>query len=49
MFLFFYFGDRATEEGWTETRERITSRLRTISAEPDAELKLTNHEIMTLA
>ena len=27
--------------------ERISSRLRTVSAEPDAGLELTNREIMT--
>ena len=30
-----------------ERRERIPSRLHTISAEPNAGLKLMNHEIMT--
>ena len=36
------------EQGRAEReRERIPSRLFTVSTEPDMELKLTNHEIMT--
>ena len=35
-------GGEAEREG-----DRILSRLRTVSAEPDAGLELTNHEIMT--
>ena len=30
-------------------RERIPSRLHAVSTEPNTELKLTNHEIMTQA
>ena len=30
-----------------ERRDRISSRLHTVSAEPDARLKVTNCEIMT--
>ena len=36
-------GGRGRERG----RERIPSRLLTVSAEPDAGLQLTNREIMT--
>ena len=36
---------RGRERG--RERERIPSRLRTVSAEPDARLELTNHEIMS--
>ena len=28
-------------------RERVPGRLRTVSAEPDVELRLTDHEVMT--
>ena len=43
--------DRASEQGKGRQRhrERIPSRLPTISMEPDAGLNLTNHEIMTRA
>ena len=39
-------GAEAERERW---RERIPSRLRAVSAEPNAGLELTNHEIMTCA
>ena len=49
--LFIYFQrDRERErerESRGGARERIPSRLHAISAEPDAGLNLTNHEIMT--
>ena len=32
-----------------EERERVPSRIRTVSAEPDAGLELMNHAIMTSA
>ena len=39
---------RSVGEGQREReRERIPSRLRTVSAEPDAGLELTNREIVT--
>ena len=38
--------EREREERERE-RERIPRRLHTVSVEPDAGLKLTNHEIMT--
>ena len=38
----------STSGGGTERRrDRITSRLRTISAEPDVGLELMNHELVT--
>ena len=36
-------GGRSRERG----KERIPSRLHTVSTEPDVGLELTNHEIMT--
>ena len=33
--------------GAEKGRERIPSRLHTVSAEPDARLKATNHVVMT--
>ena len=41
--------ERAHEpgRGRERGRERIPSRLHTASSEPDVELELTNHEIMT--
>ena len=41
--------DRETTSGAgaERGRERIPGRLHTVSAEPDAGLKLINHEIMT--
>ena len=40
---------RASGGGAERGRERIPGRLRTVSAEPDVGLELTNHEIMTWA
>ena len=36
-----------TGEGQRERERENPSRLRAVSAEPDVELNLTNHEIMT--
>ena len=49
--LFIYFGKRAQirEEQRERERERIPSRLHTVSTEPNAGLELTNREIMTWA
>ena len=45
--------DRVHVHKWNKGREkgrkRIPSRLHSVSTEPDARLKLTNHEIMTSA
>ena len=38
---------RGRERERERERERIPSRLRAVSSEPEAGLKLTNHEIMT--
>ena len=54
LFFFFYLFnfDRERESthscgrGRERRRERISSRLHTVSTEPDAGLKLINHEIM---
>ena len=46
MFIYIFLRGRGGAE---RGRERIPSRLHTFSAEPDAGLKLTNHEIMTRA
>ena len=48
--MFIYFErdrDSVTEGGAERMEERIPSRLRAVSPEPDARHKLTNHEIMT--
>ena len=46
--LFIYFERKRERENKLErVRERILSRLRVISPEPEAGLDLTNHEIMT--
>ena len=45
LLKFIYFGER--EHGIEKGRQRIPSRLCTISAEPDVGLELRNHEIMT--
>ena len=53
LFLKFIYFEREREcacaQGGAERerRERIPSRLRTVSMEPDVGLDLTNHEIMT--
>ena len=44
FFKFIYLSERERER----ERERILSRLHISSAEPDVELELTNHEILTL-
>ena len=41
-------GERAFEQGRAEReRERMPSRLHTVSTEPDVGLELMNHEMMT--
>ena len=51
--LFIYFEkERESEQNWgwgQRGRERISSRLRTVSAEPDTGIHLMNHEIKTWA
>ena len=47
-FLFMYFErERGEGEGQRERRERVPSRLHSISAVPDVGLDLTNCEIVT--
>ena len=42
--------EREPRRGWAgRWGERIPSRLRAVSAEPDAGLDVTNHEILTRA
>ena len=49
LFLMFIFERESVQEGWEKERggQRIQSRLCTDSREPNAGLKLMNHEIMT--
>ena len=48
MFLFIYFERERVRRGGAEREgERIPSRLHTVSAKPDAGLKLENRELMT--
>ena len=50
LHLFLYFEkERERARAGEGQRERISSRLHTVSLEPDAGLELTNHEVMTLA
>ena len=52
FFKFYLFGEKAREKRGGAEREgekETPSRLRAISAEPDAGLKFSNHEIMTCA
>ena len=52
LFKFIYFErqrESTSRAGAERRRERIPSRLRTISAEPDVQLEFTNCEIMTRA
>ena len=51
FFLSLYILEREHKQGKDRERgrERISSRLHTVSAEPDVGLELMNHEIMTWA
>ena len=52
MFIYFWDRDRAwTGEGQRkgDTESKADSRLWAVNTEPDMELELTNHEIMTWA
>ena len=45
--MFIYLFETEREERGGRERQRILSRICTVSAEPNAELELTNCEIMT--
>ena len=47
IFYLFTFERESVHTIGEEQRERIPSRFRTVSVEPDTSLKLMNHEIMT--
>ena len=49
LFVYLVLRERASKQEWgrERERERIPSRLCTVSAEPDLGPELTNHEVMT--
>ena len=47
MFIYLFLRECEQGRGRERKRERISSRLCTVSTEPDVGLGLTNHKIMT--